>query len=235
MKSESLILYSKFDQETGINYIKPNDAQVNEYQYTELVDNFEGPFSIPNSSYRTNITSPNGHSLCFVEMASYFQLQSFTVSFYLRVIGNETVGIFYDDHDFETGFLRFSLTAVNFDLEFHIHNSSSPSWETISSFTFQNVLKANDWKFVALTYDATSKQLKLYDETANVKQEQTNVEIDQVSTWTLAIGGSIRFASWEKFTRSSAIACFSLHNQALSQTDIALLPCACQFKDRQLI
>ena len=113
------------------------------------------------------------------------------------------------------------------------HNASSTSWETISLFTFRNVFKSNEWQFVALTYDGASKRLKLYDETANVKQEYANVQTDQVFTQQIGVGESLRFGDVLEFTQSSAIACLSVHNQVLSQSDVALLPCACQFKDRQ--
>ena len=202
---------------------------------TELVKSFDGPFSIPNLSYRTNRT---GRWLGYFTMSPKIDLTSFTLSFYLRVTGNETVGIYRDFHDPGT---RFSLTAVSLDLELHTHDSSisfitiHPNWSlrTISSFTFRNVFIANQWQFVALTYDGASKRLKLYDETANVKQEHANVQIDQVSTNEIGIGESLRFGDVKLFTRSSAIACLSVHNHALSQSDVALLPCACQFKDRQ--
>ena len=231
MKNQGLVLYSKFDHETGFNYISPNNTErMFVDSYTELVDSFDGPFLIPNSSYRTNYRSD---SLGFFNLCPKIVLPSFTLSFYLRVTGNEFVGIFYDFHD--PG-LRFTLTAANLDLELHTHDSSAshPSYiQTISSFTFRNVFKSNEWQFVALTYDGASKRLKLYDETANVKQEHANVQIDQVFTQQIGIGESLRFGDVQEFTQSSAIACLSVHNQVLSQSDVALLPCSCQFKDRQ--
>ena len=203
--------------------------------YTELVDSFDGPFSIPNSSYRTNYQLRAGTWLGYFKMSPKIDLTSFTLSFYLRVTGNETVAIYRDWYHPGP---RFSLTAVNLGLELHTYDSSQGDYydydtETISSFTFQNVFNSNEWQFVALTYDGASKRLKLYDETANVKEEHRNVKIDQVTTEFITIGRSFRFGDWKFFTRSSAIACLSVHNQVLSQSDVALLPCACQFKDRQ--
>ena len=236
MKNQSLVLYSKFDNETGFDYIKPNNTEVGIRNSTQLVDTFDGPFSNPDSSYSTNTLFSIGIWLGYFKMSPEIDLTSFTLGFYLRVTGSEFVGIYRDWHD--PGY-RFTLTAANLDLELHIHNSSiswrtDPSYkDTITSFTFRNVFKAFEWQFVALTYDGARRQLKLYDETANVKDEYANVQIDQASTNEIGIGASFRFSDWKYFPRSSAIACFSLHNKGLPQMDIALLPCACQLKDRQ--
>ena len=156
LKNQSLILYSKFDNETGFNYVEPPNATVIPESVAGLVDSFDGPFSIPYSSYRTSSIAPLGH----FQMSPKINLPSFTLSFYLRVVGNETDGIYREWHD--PGY-RFTLSAVNLDLEFHTHHISS-DWPansgTVFSVTFPNVFIANDWKFVALTYDGTNKNLK---------------------------------------------------------------------------
>ena len=233
LKNQSLVLYSKFDLETGFNYVKPQNSSMNVEGNTELARSIAGPFSIPNSSYRTRYLG--GSWLGYFEMSPKVDLTSFTLSFYLRVGGNELFGLYYDDHDSKSGHLRFSISVFGTDLEIDTHNSSaglSAGYQTIQSYTFRNVLERNEWQFVALTYDGSRKIMKLYDETANVKEGLTNIQIDQVFTSQISIGSSYRFGYFKKFSQSSAIACLSLHNQVLSQMDIALLPCACQFKDR---
>ena len=229
LKYQSLIWYSKFDRETGFNYIKPRNAIISIDSSTALINSLDGPFSNSSSSYgtRSNRGGPLG------DFAPPFRvdLTSFTLSFYLRVTGTETVGIYLESS--LPGY-RFSLNAVGLNLELHTHHSFYTfNKQTVASVSFRNVFKRNDWHFVALTYDGASKQLKLYDETANVKQERTNVRIDNVYSYAFFIGSGLRFGIGKYFTHSSAIACFSIHDQVLSQNDIALLPCACQFKDRQ--
>ena len=222
-------MYLTFDHEVGFSYIKPNNAITEISPYTEW---YSGTVSLPPSWCRTSDTSAQW--LGYFRMSPKIDLTSFTLGFYLRVTGTEIVGVYDDDHDLVWGHLRFSLTAVNLDLELHIHKSSASfSYGTVISYTFQNVFKANQWQFVALTYDGASRQVKIYDETATVKLFGTNIQIDQVFTYSVWIGDSYRYGIVKRFTRSSAIACFSLHNKVLSQMDIALLPCACQFKDRQ--
>ena len=160
---------------------------------------------------------------------------SFTLGFFLRVSGTETVGI-YSEQPSKISYrsrYRFSLTAVDLNLELHTHDVFSYNNNTVSSFTFRKVLKAYDWQFVALSYNWWTKPLKLYDETANVIQEHSNVHISLAFTHSIYIGQSHRFGVDTFFTPFSAIAYLSLHNRVLSRLDIALLPCACQFKDRR--
>ena len=219
LKNDGLVLYAKFDQETGFNYIKPNNTTIQIRQTTKLVDYFDGPFSSPNSSYSSTASD---NWLEYFKMSPKIDLSSFTLAFYFRVTGNEIVGVFYD-----------LAPPVNLDLELHIHNSTAESPDsrnTVSSFTFRNVFKPNDWQFVALTYDAASKIAKLYDQTATVKQEQAYVEIDQVLTGRLGVAEGIRFRQWTTISPSSAIACLSVYGRVLSPITIALLPCADQLQ-----
>ena len=239
-RKQDLVFYSLFDQETGASHLKMNSVVWNNWD-SQLVDTIEGPFSIPKSSYSTKGAS---QYLGYYSMDPKVNLSSFSLTFYLRVCGTETIGLYLDRHDDNSPNYssRFSLVAVGLDLEFHTHNSSatmesnyynSPApKQTISQATFSNVLKPNQWTFVGLVYDSTSQTLKLYDETANEKQRLTNIEIDEVPTQSSRIGLGLRFGDYKFFSPQSAMACFSLHDVVLSPMDIALLPCACQFKDK---
>ena len=231
LKNE-LVFYSKFDQQTGSVYLSQSNVS-NFKLNSELVHAIDGPFSSTNSSF---------HSTCYCALTVFrmdpkADLFSFTLSFFLRINDISTFGIYQDEHE-PISPLRFSLLAVGTNIELHTHNSSSQwpdpaRWDTVSSFTFANVLKVKDWTFVGLVYEATSKTLKFYDQFANVIDLKTNVQIDPVATQNIRIGDSRRFGTKYQFSPYSAIACLSLHKTALSQMDMALLPCACQFKDER--
>ena len=236
-RKDDLLIYSKYDQETGDIYIKP--AFDNYFVMPgdiELVRSFSGPFSIPNSAYRTT----SGTILGSHTLVQHFSIRSFTLGVFLRVPGTGINAIYSDNHAMELFGLfmkhRFSVVANDLDVEFHLHDASATTkveaMRTVANFTFSNVLKANDWQFLALVYDDRDQTLKLFDETANLVQEEANVDIDQVSTRHLYIGAGFYNGVEVNFAPSSAIACLSLHTVALSQMEIALLPCACQFKDK---
>lgn len=198
----------------------------------ELVQTFDGPFSISNSSYRTT----QAGYLTYYRMNPTVNLSSFSLAFYLRVVGNETVGIYQDEYSGSQP-LRFSLLAVGTNLELHTHNAfasyEDPSWnQTVSFFLFSNVFKPNQWVFVGLVYDSSLQLLNLYDQSGNIVDFKANVAIDQVPTEYVDIGDSYRFGTNYQFSPTSAIACLSLHKIALTQMDMALLPCACQSKDK---
>ena len=232
LKNE-LVLYSKFDQETGGLYLQKDYVLWNEtWGSSNLVQNQPGPFSMPNSSYQYNDSSSN--VLTFYSLVPKVDLSSFSLSFYLRAIGNETFGIYQDENGINSR-LRFSLLAVGTNMELHTHNSSSfSSNQTVSSFIFSNLLKPNEWTFIGLVYNSTSQLLQLYDQSGNVVEMRTNVTIDPIPTRYIDVGDSYRYGVQHLFSPSSAIACLSLHDVALTQMDMALLPCACQFKDRKL-
>ena len=201
-----------------------------------LATDIDGPFRYPNSSYTTSALGYLGQ----YDITPNLDLSSFTLSFFLRVRGNETVGIYQDFHT-RSGYSysyqrRFSIVSFGQSLELHIHDSSANSKSTIASYTFANVLKKNEWTFVAMVFSAYSSSsrgnLILYDSTGNAKEFLTNVQIDRTSTKTIMIGQANRFGDEISFPTSASIACLSLYDVALPQVDVALLPCACQFKDK---
>ena len=237
LKNSSLILYSKFDEEVGVNYIRPSKASTEIESSAKLVESFDGPFSIPKSSYSTKYLHDWLVSYSLEQDGLNFNLSSFTLSFFIRVVGNKRVGIYEDSF---TSAPRFSVTAVGLDLRLE---TQQQRW---THLLIKNILKANNWQFIALTYENQTQTLKLYDQTAVVKMEYKDIDFDRSSLHKITIGKSTPFrmslgyiGSYDNyrdsyfFPPSSAIACFSVHSQALTQMEIALLPCACQFKDQQ--
>lgn len=195
----------------------------NKMSRVEVMTSKNGPFSIPNSSYRTTTIYDFGH----FTMNPKANLSSFSLSFYLYITGNEVVGILINYSPY-----RFSLIGNKQNLEFHTHNSTANPVSTVTSFTFSNVFKPNQWTFVGLVYNAERHILELYDESANVVQFRTNVKVDQVLSSMINVGYGERYGIGKYFATSSALACMSLHDVVLSQMEMALLPCACQFKDK---
>ena len=169
----------------------------------------EGPFAMTNASNFSN----------FYPTISRNSITSFTLSFYLHVDGSRTTTIFQSGQAFSA---RFTILA--FGLNLKVHDIS----QTIPSITFYNVLRRNQWTFIALAYDSAQRLLKLYDGSANEKQNgDSNFDIIEDVNGDFAV----RSSDYIEYSEYS-IACISLHNICLSQMDIAMLPCACQFNNR---
>ena len=90
----------------------------------------------------------------------------FTVALFYLTDGRRNAGILRDETKVGCcGYYRYSLVAAGLNLEFHTHNATSRSYETVSLFRVDDFFVANQWRFVGITYDSVRRELRFFDET----------------------------------------------------------------------
>ena len=198
----NLAFYSTCDDDTGFDYLSRNNMR---WSQGSSIVNTEGPFSIDNSAFTTTQYTYLGQYL----MSPKLDLSSFSLSFYLKISGRETIGVYQDDQDSQSPYpTRFSILTAGLNLVIQVFNSSATTAteasNVISAYKFTNALKSNEWTFVTLVYDSTDKTLKFYDEAANKREVKTGVNIDQVDTGRIVLGQARGNGDYTYFSPSSA-------------------------------
>ena len=223
-----VVFYSRFDSKTRFHYMSRNGVEP--YENSNAIQLAPGPFSLPQSSF---MIRNREQILGFYEMNPKYNLNMFTLSFFLKTQITETTnGILQDYSSVATESKRYSVSTFESNLEVHIFNSSVTNpqlFANVQYFRFSNVIKDDEWTFLTLHYDGYG--LYLYDETTRLVDLKLNVKIDQVATEKIVIGQAYRFNNYATLSPTSAVACMSLYHINLLPIDLALLQCACQFKD----
>ena len=229
-----LVLYSKFDGDSQFLYKSQSYVRAYVDKNAEVVRGFDGPYEIPYSSFGlAHLETATSTDLGYYTMNPPANLGSFSLSFFIRVTDSATTALYMDER--QANRPRFSIIADGYDLEIHTHDSftrlNDEATKTLFNHKFNNVLRRNRWTFVAIVYDLSTSSLTIYDQSGNVRWVKSNVRIYNALTSKVYVGMGYHDNRLDWITESTTIACLSLHNTVLAPVDVALLPCACQFKD----
>ena len=214
---EACTLFTPLDAKNGVKDIVHGTEP--ESVRPELETSKTGPFGIPDSSY-TVYAEPS--YICFFHD---FELSnSFTVSTYYYRSGRAyKAGVFMAAYNV----YRFSMAYKGDALEVFRYNYG------VGNFGGKFVIDRffNDWTFICMTFDDTTKTATLYDEAGNIIHVERNFPILPSTENTRLFLGVARDESNNlNQYKGDAMACTMVYNKVLTAEEISQLPEVCRLK-----
>ena len=219
---DSLLLFLPFDAENGLRDIANG---INPYftDQPQLETSKPGPFGIANSSYTPSCTN------CYIShYRTLPKIDSFTLSTYFYVSERQQKGalfwIYGSDYIY-----KISLIYNGKALEVHLFGNG---WfHSTESFTISNFF--NDWTFICLTYDDSTKTVTLYNQLGNPIYIKNNFPIPSNKDTFLYVGYANDETTQRAMVTGDAVACTMIYSEILSPYEIAELPKVCYRKGKE--